>query len=119
MEKYRPGLLGIAEGLGLGRGAAVPAGVSRGLLLVGGLAALDYGHPETTMNVDYPGPWYRQAMVNGHVHVMLGTALMKGTGAEGARDYLTAYYGTDAMWSGLVAWRRELPAPWLRLGKTT
>ncbi|MFE0645928.1 hypothetical protein ACFW2Y_30620 [Streptomyces sp. NPDC058877] len=73
-EHYRPGLLGIAQGLGLGRGEE-PYRIGLDLLLVRGIVSLDYGHPTTTLNTPYPRPWYALAQRRGRIHVAVGLAL--------------------------------------------
>ncbi|GHF77955.1 hypothetical protein ACFFSH_35620 [Streptomyces filamentosus] len=114
VEAYRPGLLGIAQGLGLGQ-ATDPYRLRFGLLLVQGIATLDYGHPSTTLNVPYPETWYHLAQASGYAHVTVGLALRElGGGLEAVHDYLATEGRAGRLWSGQAAWQRSIPATWLR-----
>ncbi|MGW6391258.1 hypothetical protein ACWFR1_12320 [Streptomyces sp. NPDC055103] len=115
VDHYRPGLLGIAQGLGLGRGEE-PYRLGLGLLLVQGVASLDYGHPTTTLNVPYPRTWYALAQRRGRVHVAVGLALRElGAGLGGVHAYMDRQTRAGELWSGVTAWRRSIPASWLDL----
>jgi hypothetical protein len=115
VEHYRPGLLGIAQGLGLGRGEE-PYRIGLGLVLVQGIASLDYGHPTSMLNVPYPRNWYSLAQRRGRVHVAVGLALHElGGGLDGVRAYMDRQQRTGELWSGVTAWRRSIPSSWLRL----
>lgn len=115
VEAYRPGLLGIAQGLGLRQGDG-PRRPRLGLLLVQGIVALDYGHPSSTLNVRYPGEaWYAQATRNGSVHVAVGLTQRPAGGArEAADEYLATAARAGELWTGTTAWRRSIPAAWLQ-----
>ncbi|MEU7021892.1 hypothetical protein ABZ990_14695 [Streptomyces sp. NPDC046203] len=96
MEHYRPGLLGIASGLGLGR-PDEPYRLGLGLLLVRGIASLDYGHRSSTLNVPYPETWYPLAQRWGRVHVAVGLARRELGGGLGAdHEFLSVYRGRRA-----------------------
>ncbi|MEU0272290.1 hypothetical protein [Streptomyces sp. NPDC006307] len=114
VEHYRPGLLGIARGLGLGR-PDEPYRLGLGLLLIQGIASLDYGHPAATLNVPYPPPWYPIAQRQGRVHVAVGLARRElGGGLVAVHEYLAGAAQAGELLTGMTAWRRRTPLGWLR-----
>ncbi|MFE0777591.1 hypothetical protein [Streptomyces sp. NPDC058861] len=115
VEAYRPGLLGIAQGLGLGRGTE-PCRPVAGLILQDGIMSLDYGHPCTTMNVDPPESWYDRAILTGGVHVAVGLTFRPlGGGLEAVREYLRREFLAGTLWTGTTYRRRSTPKAWLLL----
>ncbi|MFC7791453.1 hypothetical protein [Streptomyces cinereoruber] len=105
---YLPGMLGLAQGMGLSPVGDGPRRIGWNLLLSNGLVRLDYGHPERTMNVPFPGEnWYRQALVSGHAHVLVGLdVLPAGSSAPEVATYIDAASQVGHVWSGITAWRR-------------
>ncbi|TLQ39447.1 hypothetical protein [Streptomyces marianii] len=113
VERYRPGLLGIARGLGLGR-PGEPYRLGLGLLLVRGIASLDYGHWDATLNVPYPPTWYATAQRQGRVNVAVGLSRRElGGGLVAVHEYLADMAEAGGLWTGVTAWRRTIPAAWL------
>ncbi|MFJ2061238.1 hypothetical protein ACIOMM_35735 [Streptomyces sp. NPDC087908] len=87
-----------------------------GLLLVQGIASLDYGHPTSTLRVAYPHTWYSLAQRRGRVHVSVGLRLRElGAGLGGVHAYLNQQTWAGELWSGVTAWRHQIPAAWLDL----
>ncbi|MFC8466025.1 hypothetical protein [Streptomyces sp. NPDC057250] len=112
VEAYRPGLLGIAQGLGL---APVPEARRRvcGMVLLRGVASLDYGHPTSTLNVTHPQGWYEVASSRGIVHVSVGLAMRPLGGLDAVQAYLSREARSGELWSGVTLCRESVPASWL------
>ncbi|MGA5406932.1 hypothetical protein ACPCSC_06660 [Streptomyces lavendulocolor] len=112
VEHYRPGLLGIARGLGLAP-PHEPYRLRRGLLLVRGIACLDYGHPSSTLNVPYPHTWCTTAQRQGRVNVAVGLVQRElGGGLASVHRYLGETAEARELWTGATAWRPSIPPAW-------